>query len=952
MRSRDLAAGLLFVSGAAALVYEVLWFKRFTHVWGSSSLAMAAVMAAFLLGLGLGARFLGKLADRLPSPTLGYAVCEAGIGAWALGMPVFLGWLRAGYGALYPPLAHLPHLRAALEILGALAVLGPPCVLMGATLPLLVREFVPRGEGLGVSASLFYAWNTLGGAVGCALAGFVLLPTLGLTGTRWLAVVTNALVVLAAVGLARRLARERAEAAAAEEDPRELAGPDEHDEHPRVLPPRPAGAGVVPLAAAATGCAALFLQLVWARQLALVLGGSTYAFCAMLSLVLAGIGIGSLLLPRLLARGLEPLGGLGLAVAFLVGTTLIGQHALPLLTVIVGDLTQLRASPGFNALLCLGASAGLQLLPCLAAGIVFPLLIHLTGRRRETAGAAVGAVTFWNTLGTSGGVLLAQTVLVPWVGTRVTLMSALVLYLAAFALVALRSEAFGRNLALGAAVLGIGLTAFATPDHDPRVTERGLFVYGAAGREALSEAAVLFHGEGATSNVLVTGLRGEVSLRVNGKVDASTFDTDQATQLGSAYLARFLRPHARDVFVIGFGSGATAGASLLFPRTRVTCAELERKVYEASPHFAVMNHAPRRSPDFTILFEDGRAHLQGTQETYDMIITEPSNPWMAGISNLFTLEFYELARERLTDDGLLAQWIQTYAITPEEYGMLLRTVREVFGEVALFRLTPGDTLVVASRTELLPSRTDVRVAQDMVDGLPAVTADLRRVLGDTDVASLLLRYLLLGEPQMHGLFAGQPVQTDDDLHLEFRAPLSLYQPRTRRGGELDHLLLAAVHENWTRGIVERLRCGPRQVNALIRLYDDLRGAGLDRTAHGLLRVALEVDPEHPRLVAERLIHDRESADEEADVDLLLVHSLGETLRVARAWQEADHHAKAAALLARLIEQRPGSATARAWSAVSLQALGRLDEATAALSEAVEIDPLNGAVLSALRSLRP
>ncbi|MAF67108.1 MAG: hypothetical protein CMJ84_15800 [Planctomycetes bacterium] len=948
MRSRDLAASLLLFSGAAALIYEVLWFKRFTHVWGSSSLAMAAVMAAFLLGLGLGAWLLGRLADRLPSPLAAFAVCEAGIGAWAVGMGVWLDWLRAAYGALYPPLAHLPHLRAALEVVLAFAALGPPCVLMGATLPLMVREFVPRGEGLGVSTARFYAWNTLGGALGCTLAGFVLLPTLGLGGTRWIAVGTNAAVVVGASLLAGRVARERAEAAEAAERSEAVEEP----KGQRVIPPRPAGRGLIPLAAVTTGAGALLLQLVWARQLALILGGSTYAFSAMLALVLAGIGMGSLLLPRILARGLEPIHVLGLTVVFLSGSAVAGQYALPLLTLAVGDLTGLRAAPGFNAALCLGASAFLQLLPCLAGGIVFPLLIHLTGRRRETAGAAVGAVTFWNTLGTSGGVLIAQALLVPWFGTRVTLVIALALYLIAFALVAARAEPMTRNPALALALAGVGLIAWSTPSHDPRITERGLFVYGPAGRDVLEAAAVLYHREGAASNVLVTGLRGEVSLRVNGKVDASTFDTDQATQLGSAYLSRFLRPHARDILVVGFGSGATAGASLLFPRTRVTCAEIEPAVFEASAHFSVMNHAPQRSPNFQILFEDGRAHLQGTHETYDMIITEPSNPWMAGVSNLFTLEFYELARERLNDDGLLAQWIQTYAITPEEYGMLLRTLREVFGEIALFRLTPGDTLVVAARRELLPSRTDVKVAQDMVDGLPAVTADLRRVLGDTDVASLLLRYLLLGEPQMHALFAGQPVQTDDDLRLEFQAPLSLYSKRNVRGGDLDRILLGAVHETWARALVERLRCGPRQVNALIRLYDDLRAAGIDRTAHSLLRLALEVDPGHPRLVAERLIHDRGAADEEADVDLLLLHSLGEALRVARAWQEAGHHARAAALLERLIEQRPGSATARAWAAVSLQALGRLDEATAALSEAVEIDPLNQAVLSALRSLRP
>src|SRR5262249_44997863 len=171
-------------------------------------------------------------------------------------------------------------------------------------------------------------------------------------------------------------------------------------------------------------------------------------------------------------------------------------------------------------------------------------------------------------------------------------------------------------------------------------------------------------------------------LRLNGKVDGTT-GPDMLTQLGLAYFPRFLRPAARNLLVIGFGSGTTAGTSLLFPEARVTCCEIEPAVFAASQYFAEINHSPEASPRFSLVVDDGRSYLQASREKFDLIISEPSNPWMAGISNLFTREFYQAAKERLTDDGLLTQWVQLYDFAPSDYALILRTVSSVFPHVAL-----------------------------------------------------------------------------------------------------------------------------------------------------------------------------------------------------------------------------------------------------------------------------
>jgi spermidine synthase len=409
------------------------------------------------------------------------------------------------------------------------------------------------------------------------------------------------------------------------------------------------------------------------------------------------------------------------------------------------------------------------------------------------------------------------------------------------------------------------------------------------------------------------------------------------------------------VFVVGYGSGATAGACLQFPGVKVTCAEIEREVFRASRWFAAVNNGAERSPDLELRFEDGRAHLMGTQQSYELIVTEPSNPWLAGISSLFTREFLVAARERLGEGGLLAQWMQTYALAPEDYRLLLRTIADVFPHVALLRLTAGDTVVLASEAELVPGQLALDRAQARFDASPGARGDLLRYFGSADVRSVLLTHCILGGAglrELAGTAAAEGLNTDANQRLEHDAPLRLFQTEAEHGTRVDAFLLGGVRAGWQRELAEQLGGGTARGAALHGLQELLRARGLTQGADALVALGLELAPEHPGLQAERLIHGGlDGVALEAGIGALLERSTSDAMRVALAAEDAGDAERALLVLDAILARKQGSVTARAHRAQALWMLGRLEEARAELAELVDEDPLSEEVRAAVRRMR-
>lgn len=924
---------LFFASGATGLVYEVLWFRRFSHIWGASTLAMAAVVSSFLLGLGLGAHFLGRKADAMASPLRGYAWCEVAIGLLALLIPFECSLLTHIAAALYPALHELPLLYSGVRFLLTFLVIGPPCFLMGGTFPLLVRQFAGAGA-LGPVAGWLYAVNTGGAALGCYLAGFHLLPWLGLSGTNALAASLNIAIALAAFALARRLGSTPD---AALPDPVLATSPG----------PRPAALFA---AAALTGLAALLLQMVWTRHLCVMLGGSTYALSATLFVILLGIGLGALLfraaVPHLGDPALAAAGSLALLVLS-AGATRLLIHPL---TILVGLSKELRSMSLGNAAVCLAASAALVLLPSLCMGFNFPLLVHLTKRSAADAGRAVGSVYAWNTSGSILGAAATAPVGLALLGSAWTMAVGLSLYLVSALLLLPKRGARALPALAGVVIVSIGGIRLGATRLDPRLTDQGMYLYGYRDPE---RRAVVYFKEGASCNVAVTGHDIDRALSVNGKVDA-TSDGDMDMQLGIAYLPRFLRPEAKNVLVVGYGSGTTSGASLLFPGTRVTCCELEPAVYGASSEFARVNHTPEKNPNFRILFDDGRGHLQGTREQYDLILSEPSNPWLAGVASLFTSEFYAICREKLGGRGLLAQWIQLYSFSEAEYAMVIRTLTHAFRHVSLIRVSASDTILLASDSPILPDRETIDRSQKLVDAVPAIRADLKQHLGGEDVRSVLFPRLILDEAALKKLAArsgSTTVNTDLNLRLEFDAPLRLFSSELNPDVDMDALIVGSAESAWLKRMIQGWGSSPGHSAALRSLAALLDRHEADAAAADVLDLALAVDGSHPGLRADRALVLKEAAAEslvKAASDVL-DRSVEEALRIGQELFRRSKYPAAVEVYRGILAKHPGSASTWECLGSALELMKDWPQAREAYLKAFGLDPLNPTVRRSLET---
>jgi spermidine synthase len=939
------ASTLFFLSGGTGLAYQVVWFKRFSHALGNSSFAMSAVVASFLTGLGLGAHLIGRVSDRVRWPLFWYGVAEAAIGVIALLIPFEISGLFEVSTLLYPVLEGKPALQAIVWFILTFIILAPPTILMGGTLPLLIKQFTPPDGAPRESTGWLYAINTLGAATGCYLAGFHLLPSLGL---RWTNVTVAALnLTIGAVAMSLQWTAMRREATRASPAPVPSRLPLDGAYDARRGP----SLGVLYLTVALTGAAALILEMVWTRQLALVLGGSTYAFTAMLFLLLVGIGLGSMAFHVWFRKSSNASLVAALVIVGLGASTVLGKLLLPELSAGVGLLKLLRRTETGNAAICVLASAVLELLPAIAMGLLFPLFVDLTRKRAAEAGRAIGNIYAWNTVGSILGATLTSLALIPWLGTSDTIALALGMYTAALVLL----FPFPKKPADLWALFGLfalmgGFTFVAAHvEPDPRSTNLGYFMYGYDGQQHQHYKTEYFK-EGSSCNVYVARQHGHYSLRVNGKVDAST-SGDMNTQLGSAYFPLFIHPDAREVLVIGFGSGTTSGAALQFPHTHVTCCEIEPAVYNASIWFKSVNHSPQDSPRFKVVFDDGRSHLQGTRKKFDHIISEPSNPWIAGCSNLFTREFYLAVRDKLTEKGILTQWIQLYSFSAADYALVVRTVMQVFPHCGLLRISDGDTLLLASMSPFASSKESIDRAQGLVDTLPRVQQDLDKYFGTTDVRALLLNHILLDEQGLGRLLdmeRSNAINTDLNLTLEFDAPIRLFAPGDSRA-DMKARILSSANTAWFTKLAEQWGFTKKQAPAfhnLSGLFDRIKHA---ETVLGLLEIGLSLDPDNIALLTDKLILSRALDDETfarlakkvTEASNKEANRLGVTLFKDGQTQKSEAlMQRAATVFEGLVTLYPESVSSWNNLAVAYDGLSKIEETEKAFQRALSLDPLS------------
>jgi len=686
---------LLFGSGFCALVYQTAWLRMFRLVFGASTAASAAVLAIFMAGLGFGGLMLGRRADRHPSPLGFYAALEAGIALTAGLSP----WLVALARWLYVAVGGSARLglggsTVARLVLSTL-VLAVPTFLMGGTLPAVARAVERAGDSGRRVVGLLYAVNTLGAVLGTLLTTFFSLEVLGVRKSIWIAALLNLLVVLVARGMAREM--PKAEPAEAPEAPG-------LEEERTIEEPR--AGWLVPVAAALVGFSFLLMELVWYRMLGPLLGGSSYTFGLILAVALLGIGAGGLLYaageggqrPTLLSfAGTCALEALFLALPFALGDRLAVLAALLRPLAGVGFLALIGAWTTVTALVVLPAAV--------VAGYQFPLLIALLGSGSRRVGREVGATYAANTLGgiagsIAGGFGLIPLLTAPGVWRLVVL---LLLALASVAIVSGMRAGAPRRAALGAVAVGAlgllcclatGPTAFWR--HSPIGAGR-LSTAGWNGpndiRNAVESARqrVVWEADGVESSVALD-LSQEYSFVVNGKSDGSAL-ADAPTQVVSGLVGALLHPGAKRVLVIGLGTGSTAGWLAQVPSVeRVDVVELEPAIVHVARTLSTINRDVLKNPKVHLMIGDGRELLLTTPETYDLVFSEPSNPYRAGVASLFSADFYAAVRRKLRPGGIFLQWLQGYELDAQVVRTAYATLASQLPAVESWRIqrdTPG-----------------------------------------------------------------------------------------------------------------------------------------------------------------------------------------------------------------------------------------------------------------------
>ncbi len=782
------AALCFFTSGAAGLIYEAVWSKQLSYMLGSSLHAVATVVAAFLGGLALGARFLGVRLARRPGRLRAYALLELGVGiAAALLLPA-LHALDPLVGVLYRALGAGSVGFGLARLVLLFVVLVPPAALMGATLPVLVGEF-EHGR-VGPALARLYALNTFGAVTGSILGGFVLIPGVGLWGATVVAVVLNAAVAALA------WVRGRRAVAPAEASPAPAESTDE-----AALPERTRRIFVALFGLA--GFAALVFQIAWVRLFGLVLGSSVYSFAAVLGIYLLGIAVGSLAAARFAGRqpSLAGFGKLQLALAASAALQLCFFGRIPGWVFAIGQAT----GPHFGLFFAqeIGIVVAFLLVPCALLGAAFPLgaglLQRAEGRHGADGGHATAIAYAINTVGTIAGSLLAGFFCVPVWGVKGTQIAALAVSLAVgLGSVALdggsgaKTRVRQARYAAVALIVTLGLLLLA-PAWDPALMSAGVFrpsqagsmakLAGSADASAVWKATrpdhILYYREGINASVMVTGSedsRGWRALRVGGKVDASTGDMD--TQVISGLLPGALAKPGARTMVIGLGSGFTVSAALAAGVGPTEVVELEPGVVEASHFFHEPGHDPLDDPRVTLVLDDARTRLAHNGGKYGVIISEPSNPWIAGVNSLFTVDFYRLVKAHLEPDGVFCQWLQLYELTPETFATLAHSFVEVFPEGSLFTDSHGSDAI------LVAAPRGRRLALDRLRQ-PAALA----VLAKAQVAAperLAANYA--GPLSALAVWAaGASFNTDDRPVVEYRAPRDLIE--VKRSGVLTELAL-------------------------------------------------------------------------------------------------------------------------------------------------------------------
>lgn len=744
-----------FFSGFTGLIYEVLWVRLLSLSFGLTVHAMGIVLAAFMAGLALGSFFLGKALERFPHPIRVYGWLELGIGFFALAVPTLVHLLDTVYVMIYNGSGLSLWVLSLIRFLFAFILLVIPTFLMGGTLPILSRALISEAAEVGKWTGRLYGLNTIGGALGPIAAGFILIPTLGVSKSNLLAALINILIGMAAIGLSSKSARFQM-----------IDLPETLPQRKKKVKKSPElPVALVTLSIGLSGFAALMYEVVWTKAFSLIIENTVYAFSTMLATFLTGLALGGLFYRRIMSRRKDHMLAFGLIEG---GIGLYGLLTIPLFRSLADYFYRAQGSsnPFSDSWLFFTGSqvllfAGVMLVPTLLMGMALPLVCQMVFQKTENlkeVGSQIGTVYSANTVGAVAGSLLASFVLIPLLGLQKTLFAAAGTNLLIAMLLFLRHPVMGFRkkwvlLTLFAFLLlpagGIALSSDITFQSIPEGGRR----------------KILYHHEDAGGIVEViedkeTKVRTLLSNRLRQEGGNAPNDLTIARQQGD--LPLILHPNPEKVLVIGLGTGISLASTLHEAVSEVTVVELSRGVIEAARYFSQENQEISEDPKVHIIEQDGRNFLHLTRNQYDVIIQELFFPYRASVGNLYTREHYKQIRKRLKPGGIICQWIAINQISPTDLKRIIKTFQAASPNTSLWLI--GGYIAIIGADD--PLSLDMSILKDR---LKALGRDKDAVRYKFDPELFLTTFLFEGR-DVADYVSGVQINTDDNALIEFHSP--------------------------------------------------------------------------------------------------------------------------------------------------------------------------------------
>ena len=790
-----LVAACFFLSGATGLIYEVLWARMLGLVFGATTLAVSTVLAAFMGGLALGSAIAGRRGSAVRRPVRAYGLLEIGIALYALAVPFLFTLVDNLYAIIWQHFHPGFFAFSLWRFLLSCVMLLVPTTLMGATLPLLSAALLRSTGPISTSVTKLYTRNLAGAICGSLVAGFLLLPILGVHSTIYVAAVINIVIGVVSILADRRMetqssvAKDDAPATTEEslgETERSRATADVSDTSFWLA------------CAFISGFVTISTQVAWTRMLAMIIGSSTYAFAIVVALFMMGLAGGAYLIARKNLSTIlrETVLKVEIFTAASIVLSLWMANKIPALLINTGLRLNINSWAGLLTLQILSVAL-LILLPAFLMGMVMPLVLVWAGTKPKNQSVQlIGRSYAVNTIGAIAGAFIAGFVLIPKVNTRFTILfaAALCIIVAAAAYqpkVDSRDRDMQRAVAAGLTLTVVVLLFVMAPrmnladlsigayDSLVRVLakSRGAIDDGTVQRNGPEIHELLMYDEGPTSTVSVRKDWDITSMAINGRTNASDSE-DMATQVMLGQMPLLLAPRLRNALVVGYATGVTAGAILRSPIESVECVELEPATVNGSRFFEHVNNHPLNDPRLHLIIDDARTYLRVNPARYDIIVSEPSHPWVPGVANLFTREFFQLGRDRLNDDGIFVQWLQIYQLSTDSLRSVLATFHETFPYVLVFRVEGAwkgkDLLLVGSKTPLTLDHIKERIIDSRI------AADLARVKikNETDVRA----WYVCDEKQLAPAVAGAIINTDDNMHIETTVPREAFRPLLETNG--------------------------------------------------------------------------------------------------------------------------------------------------------------------------